>query len=373
MNLTIWLILMAAFIGQTIFLLVSLIAKPLENPLSNKLLIILLFIIFCILVSNSITASYLFRELMFPAKVTRGMILLIGPVIYCYGKSAIDHTFKIKWVHIFHLSPYLLILGINTWSNRNVSDALIIGAVEELIAGKSRLQPISVFQFALYPAHIITYTVLTYYNLQKIDAHILKSLTITINERINWLRILLFILILNAIVFIGIAAYTLTTGRYGIQGNIYYTIAISLFVYAVSYQAINNNKLLAPGFNVKYKSHNLSKEQKDEITRQLFCLLEEKIYKDPKLSLSDLSNKIGTQPHLLSRIINEQLNKTFTELLNEYRISAIKEQLQTAENETYSIMGIASKNGFKSKSAFHTAFKKYTGLTPVQYIESRKK
>lgn len=372
MNLTFWLILMAAFIGQTVFLFISLIVRPLEKRLSNTLLMTLLFIVFCILVSNSITASYLFKEIMFPAKVTRGMVLLIGPIIYCYVKAATDHTFKIKWVHIFHLLPYLMILAVNTWTTRNVSDEMFIGAVEELIAGKSKIQPISAFQFILYPIHIITYTLLSYLQLKKADNFLQKNLTIPIKDRINWLRIILLILILNAIVFIGIATYTLITGTYGIQGNIFYTITVSLFVYAISYQAIHNNQLLAPGFDVKYKTYQLSKEQKDEITIHLYRLLEEKIYEDPELSLSGLSQKIGTQPHILSRVINEDLNKTFTELLNEYRINIIKKKMQNGEHETYSIMGIASKNGFKSKSAFNTAFKKYTGLTPLQYIDQLK-
>lgn len=363
---------MAAFIGQTIFLFISLISRPLENKIANILLMTLLFIVFCILVSNSITASYLFREIMFPAKMTRGMILLIGPIIYCYVKAATDHSFKIRWIHFFHLIPYLLVLAFNTWTTRNVSDELFIGAVEELILGRSKIQPASAFQFVLYPIHMIAYSLLAYLHLKKTDHFFQSNLSIPIKDRINWLRIILLILILNAIVFIGIATYTLITGTYGIQGNIVYTITVSSFVYIISYQAIHNNQLLAPGFDTKYKTYHLSKEQREEITSQLYQLLDEKVYEDPELSLSLLSQKIGTQAHLLSRIINEDLHKTFTELLHEYRINAIKESIAKGELETYSILGIAHKNGFKSKSAFNTAFKKYTGLTPLQYIDHLK-
>jgi len=72
---------------------------------------------------------------------------------------------------------------------------------------------------------------------------------------------------------------------------------------------------------------------------------------------------------LLSQVINENIGKSFFDFVNEYRVRETKKALADSRSEQFSILGIAMDAGFNSKSAFYTAFKKYTGMTPSQFKE----
>jgi AraC-like DNA-binding protein len=71
--------------------------------------------------------------------------------------------------------------------------------------------------------------------------------------------------------------------------------------------------------------------------------------------------------HHLSQLINEGLNQNFFDFVNSYRIEEIKKQLHDPKLSHIKIEEIAFQNGFNSKSAFNTAFKKFTQTTPSQF------
>lgn len=91
------------------------------------------------------------------------------------------------------------------------------------------------------------------------------------------------------------------------------------------------------------------------------------VYQQTGLSIAALAQQMNTPSHYLSKIINEQLNCTFIDFINGYRIKAVQEKLQQKEYHHYTILAVAFEAGFNSKSAFYTAFKKYTGTTPSKY------
>ena len=95
------------------------------------------------------------------------------------------------------------------------------------------------------------------------------------------------------------------------------------------------------------------------------------IYKDPDLSMKIISDKIGEAEYIISQSINYYYKKSFFDLINENRINASKARLLVM-HPTETIEGIANDNGFNSRSSFYRAFKKYTGETPQQFINSSK-
>ena len=99
------------------------------------------------------------------------------------------------------------------------------------------------------------------------------------------------------------------------------------------------------------------------------AIKEKKYYKDPNLDIRTLSEELQLPYHELSSRINKEYSQNFNEFINSFRIQEVVQALQTQQHQSYTIMGLAQKAGFKSASAFYAAFKKEKGTTPTSYIE----
>ncbi|MEO8254690.1 MAG: helix-turn-helix transcriptional regulator [Flavobacterium sp.] len=103
-----------------------------------------------------------------------------------------------------------------------------------------------------------------------------------------------------------------------------------------------------------------------EIQEQINILFEtKKIYTNPDLTLSILAKELNVRPQLLSQFINDNLNKSFTQFINEYRIDEAKRLLK--KGNQFKIDAVGFESGFNSSSTFYSSFKKITGTTPSNY------
>ena len=94
------------------------------------------------------------------------------------------------------------------------------------------------------------------------------------------------------------------------------------------------------------------------------------LYRNKKISLASLSAELSISRHILSSLINNHYHLSFTDYINSCRISSIKEQLRNAAVlRKYTIEMLAYDAGFTSRSAFYSAFKKETGISPKEYLQ----
>ncbi|MCB0366009.1 MAG: AraC family transcriptional regulator [Bdellovibrionaceae bacterium] len=92
---------------------------------------------------------------------------------------------------------------------------------------------------------------------------------------------------------------------------------------------------------------------------------------DPNFKLGRLSKALSVPKHHLSQVLSLSLQRSFYDLLNEYRIEEVKRRLKDPSYDGQTIIDIAYGVGFNSKSTFNTAFKRLVGMTPSAYRESR--
>jgi AraC-like DNA-binding protein len=116
-----------------------------------------------------------------------------------------------------------------------------------------------------------------------------------------------------------------------------------------------------------YAKSALGEAPRARIRRKLEATLGH-IYKRSDLSLRTLSETLNESPHYVSQVISQDLNTSFYELVNGYRIAEAKRLLQAAPDET--VLAIAMNVGFNSKSAFHNAFRRSTGITPTEFRQA---
>lgn len=118
----------------------------------------------------------------------------------------------------------------------------------------------------------------------------------------------------------------------------------------------------------KLKQHTVSK-----VILQLYALMEEEeLYKNPLLSRQDIASKLGISEGYLSQIINQEINKSVIQFVNEYRIEDAKKLLHNPAFNKYSIEAIGMEVGFKSKSAFYNAFNISLEMPPGAFRKLQK-
>ena len=117
--------------------------------------------------------------------------------------------------------------------------------------------------------------------------------------------------------------------------------------------------------NAKYQRSALGEAQAQRIAAKVQqAVYSGQLYLDPALTLYKLAEHIGVSAQYLSQTLNQTLQQSFYDYINEARIVAAKQLLQQTDD---SALNIAMAVGFNARSSFYKAFKVSTGLTPAQY------
>ncbi len=115
------------------------------------------------------------------------------------------------------------------------------------------------------------------------------------------------------------------------------------------------------------QSNTLPEEKmNDLITRFTTCMIENKLFTDPSLTVASVADYLGTNRTYLSRAINESTGKTFTQIINEYRIREAIAMISNLEANP-PLKQVAADVGFNSISTFYVTFQASTGMTPARY------
>lgn len=121
----------------------------------------------------------------------------------------------------------------------------------------------------------------------------------------------------------------------------------------------------------KYKTNRLTEEECKELHKKLVAYVEkEKPYIHPDLKMGDLASALDTSSHSLSYLLNQYLNQSYYDFINEYRVTQFKKMVADSHYSRYTLTALAELCGFSSRASFFRSFKKSTGVTPNEYIRS---
>lgn len=128
-----------------------------------------------------------------------------------------------------------------------------------------------------------------------------------------------------------------------------------------------NNEILSEEAKLQHPVNELSQKTDEHYQNLLALIEEEKLFKNPDISMTLLAAKMKLSNGYLSQIINQKEGKNFFDFINGYRVEEVKRNLADPNFDHFSILGIGLEAGFKSKSTFNAVFKKMTGHTPTAY------
>ncbi len=146
-------------------------------------------------------------------------------------------------------------------------------------------------------------------------------------------------------------------------------ILLSIFFHSNLLQQSYIPNPIAKTKTIEQESAEMSQDDQALIDKLLNRLSTERYYEDEQISLDQLAEYIEIKPLELTELIKKSEYDNFYDLINSFRIEAVKQSLAESAEQ---IIIIAYKCGFNSKSAFNKIFKEKTGLTPREYRMSLK-
>lgn len=115
----------------------------------------------------------------------------------------------------------------------------------------------------------------------------------------------------------------------------------------------------------KYQRSALGEQQSLRIAAKLRdAMHSELLYLDEALTLYKLAQHLAVPAHYLSQTLNQTLQMSFFEYVNQARVEAAKQKLRQSDE---SVLTIALSVGFNARSSFYKAFKANTGQTPAEF------
>jgi len=294
---------------------------------------ILLIVILGILAVDSFVSfiwdASLFRLVPYMTYLNFSFALGLGPSIYFYTRSLIQPDFVFKPVYCLHYTVILIDM-LNYQSgfgfNPILWDGLTLGRAMNNIGDV--LLVISVFGYLFFfMAFIRKYK---------------KSMSYIHPASIKLLTVLFIAIgLITAIWAVYLLIFHLLPVAHGIAHAIY-TLIHLLMAVLLYWLGIKGLALLKPS-QPSIKDH--------ELGAQCFKIAalfdKDKIHLDPDLSLNALAAKATIPPKQLSYVLNRHFGKSYTDLINDYRVADVKDKLAAGLHSNLTIMGIAYDCGFQ--------------------------
>ena len=302
---------------------------------------------------------------------------LYGPLVFYYVSAVTDSFCGFRMRSLCHLIlPSIYGVAELTVMRGDVMPSFAVWAVQTVFCHLKSLVIFIYISFAL--VELMRYR-------RRIGEYFSNT------EHIGFRWLLLFIPAVLAIVVMGESGVVMREfgNRYGsVLINVHF-ILIALAVYGVSYMTflmpdayahIHRMREMNPEIGTdaetekkKYEKSLIPDEDRKRHLSDLFGLLErEELFLDPDFTIGQAAGKMNISVNTLSQVINSMTGKNFFRFINDYRV-AYAEKYLTGDDSEINILSLAYKSGFNSKSAFYNAFKARNGVTPLEYMKSRKR
>ncbi|MFC4635854.1 helix-turn-helix domain-containing protein [Dokdonia ponticola] len=363
-NLSSFFYLYVGLIGIFIAIILNLRRKT--DRLANGLIGLFVFMHSIFLIHTMLFVSNYTYEIPHSQNISTVFSFLYGPVLYFYFKR-ITENYKFKKIDLVHLLPtigfIIVFIPIYSLSAAEKLDIMLgVGAYEQ----HPYLEEIAIIK-------IISLFVYGYFTLRLYRKNA-KNSAVTSPKKVKLQRMIMIIHTVYAISYLLYGINFMKDDFQSAASSVQF-LAMSLMVLYVGYIAYANPQVLVGTVQalkkeiVKYKNSGLTTSFSTELKEELVKLLEEeKVYRQNTIKLETIAERLGTTRHNASQVINEHFGLNFFELINKYRVEEAMELLRS-NKDNLNIIDIAYEVGYNNKVTFNKSFKRFSNLTPSQFMK----
>jgi AraC-like DNA-binding protein len=327
------------------------------------------------------------RTILFYAPLQQ--LLLIGPVIYFYVRSLLVPTLRFEKINLIHFLPALL-----------YNIAMVVVFLNDIVFDSSHFFYADGKDMDLDPWYqwaglfsMLGYLILSVLHYQKFKKAIFDAFSFAEEMVVNWVQHFLISFIIILVLRVLFFVLNPEWGEFGNKFWYYFCFSV-LFTYIgfkgylhalkqqlkASFKDQNElevHQLLTDTLGDAYTENDRSKVSSNSLdvevekwVNELDRLMKnEFMYKNSQLTISDFADKLETHTKQISSVVNTGFGMNFNDWVNKHRVEEVIKQIDEGQLETKTMLALALEAGFNSKSTFNRSFKKYKGITPVQYVK----
>jgi AraC-like DNA-binding protein len=340
--------------------------KDINQP--QRILVGIFLIVGLLLLDHYLELSLVLFQYPHLLGITYSLPLLLGPILLLYTMLSIQkETFSIQLFLLKHLWPFLAANAFLFSSYYFLSAPAKLAYYEQQSINASI--PIVTIELLLVLS-IPVYSIWSIALIQRYRKVLRDEFSYTENITMKWWEVILICFVLLSIVSVGLNIISDGIPIIGYQLADSITMGgLTIAIFFIGYYGIKQKAIYPMQDRQPEQKTTLPKMEIDPGSLQeiVDALEKDQLYRNSTLTLREMSEHLGTTENKLSYLINNGLNKSFYDLINEYRVEEVKRLLLDDGYRHLSILGIAFESGFNSKSSFQNVFRKHTGMTPSQY------
>ncbi len=373
-----------------LFLAIALLSVRSGNRVALRLLGLLTITFAIDLAINYLNESGLIVSVPRLAFVESVAVFLYGPILYFYvGALASKTPWRLQSHDWLHLLPFVICVAV-LMPFLPLSDETIIDMIYERadVGGEGWYWGLWKWYVNALPRLLIgLYLFLGFRRLAQHSRDIRDNFSFIEHISLNWLRNLLIAWVVLWVMYFVALAFG---GRGPVENAL--NVAMVFVIYALGYMGLRQPAIftqsdrsqssaassdaviedVAPAGKAKYERSSLDEASGKALLAELEAVMQdERPYLDSKLTLAQLADRLSISSNYLSQVINQHTGRNFFDFVNSYRIEAAQEILSDPAKRRMNVLTVAMDSGFNSKSAFYTAFKHHTNLTPSQFRQAK--
>ena len=286
-----------------------------------------------------------------------------GPLIYFYVLSISNSEFKFRPIHFLHFLPVLIQVGLYCFLTFQEYEFRRWYWMEVHLPYTYRVE---------FDGSFISMAIYLFFSIRLLNGY-QKWLNNAYSEisksHLNWLKVILILmLVLTFQWFVEMILRDFYANYYQYNFSVYILGILTLVLAFWAFHQEDQKEIVyekKTSEDPKPKTINFKEEVLQQVENRM---RQHKDYLDPTLNLKTFASNCKLPQKVVSQYLNQKLNQSFHDYVNRYRVEEFKQRIGESEEQMMTFEGLAYDCGFNSKATFNRIFKKFTGLTPSQYV-----